>query len=309
MSKSFRSEKKRRATLTRKERRAVLSSDSSFESVIRATYFDNYDLPCPVRVDIATKGKKIRSVVLRRSRHGSIKKEAQIFKALSEFGLPVPEVLKEPFKNEKGEWVAVYSLLPGENLQKLSMGSKKDLALAKRLVVEAVLKLSKATRFINKHKVSRLLPRHTLVSELKAVSEPDNPWISEEIFKSTKKYLDGVIPKIKTPLILSNGDYQPGNFLEQNGKLTGFLDFESPSFSDPLMGFVKYPIYDLYPLGRTNIVEVFLKKAGFSKKDFKIRLALGCLKVLKKEIPISGGNTEMKKYRNRVLRLIKEIVY
>ena len=26
----------------------------------------------------------------------------------------------------------------------------------------------------------------------------------------------------------------------------------SPSFQDPLMGFVKYPIYDLYPLARTD---------------------------------------------------------
>ena len=106
--------------------------------------------------------------------------------------------------------------------------------------------------------------------------------------------------------MLSNGDYQPGNFLTQDGKITGFLDFESPSFQDPMMGFVKYPIYDLDPLGKTDVVKTFLEKKGFSEDDFNYRLALGCLKILKKEIPVSGGDKETEEYRDRVLILLKK---
>ena len=74
------------------------------------------------------------------------------------------------------------------------------------------------------------------------------------------------------------------------------------------MGFVKYPIYDLDPLGKTNIVQVFLQRKGFSEVDFNYRLALGCLKILKKEIPVSGGDEETQEYRNRVLDLLKKSV-
>lgn len=75
-----------------------------------------------------------------------------------------------------------------------------------------------------------------------------------------------------------------------------------------MMGFVKYPIYDLYPLGRTDVVKLFLDKKGFSEQDFNYRLALGCLKILRKEIPVSGGNKETKKYRDRVLALLKKSI-
>ena len=75
-----------------------------------------------------------------------------------------------------------------------------------------------------------------------------------------------------------------------------------------MMGFVKYPIYDLYPLGRTDIVKTFLGKKGFSEKDFNIRLALGCLKILKKEIPITGGDEETQEYRHRILSLLDKSI-
>jgi hypothetical protein len=39
------------------------------------------------------------------------------------------------------------------------------------------------------------------------------------------------------------------------------------------MGFVKYPIYDMYPLARTNLVQTFLAARGFSEEDFNRRLA------------------------------------
>jgi hypothetical protein len=105
-------------------------------------------------------------------------------------------------------------------------------------------------------------------------------------------------------LVFSNGDYQPGNFLAKIGQITGFLDFESPAFQDPLMGFVKYPIYDLHPLAKTNVVETFLDAMKFTKRDFSIRLALGCLKILQNEIPIVSKEIGSLAYREHVLALL-----
>ena len=186
------------------------------------------------------------------------------------------------------------------------MRSEQDLVLAKNLLVEAVIKLMEATNFIKEHEVSKILPSITLVDELKALNTEDNPWLDDKLYQEAIQKLQKIIPNIKTPLVLSNGDYQPGNFLAQGGEITGFLDFESPSFQDPMMGFVKYPIYDLDPLGKTDIVKVFLGRKGFSEEDFNYRLALGCLKILKKEIPVSGGDKETQEYRKRVLDLLKK---
>jgi len=151
---------------------------------------------------------------------------SNLFSALREYGLSVPQVLSEPFKTEGGEYAAVYSLLPGENLQKLSMRSDEDLVLAKELLVQAVIKLMDATDFIKKHEISKILPSITLIDELESLNSKDNPWLEEKVYQEAIQKLQKVIPDIKAPLVLSNGDYQPGNFLTQDGKITGYLDFE-----------------------------------------------------------------------------------
>jgi len=304
----FHTEEERKVDLTTTERETLLAISPDFHSIVKAEYFDNYDLPCPVRVTIETKGGVPVDVVLRRTRHGDVEKEIRVFRALEDFGLPVPKVLAKPFPNESGESEAVYSLLPGENLQKLSMHSEEGLQEAKELLVQAVTKLMDATPFIEKHEVASLMPRLTLSKELELLNDESNPWLREKPYRSAIDYLRGVIGQIDTPLTISNGDYQPGNFLAQGGKITGYLDFESASFQDPIMGFVKYPIYDLLPLSRTDVVETFLHRKGFSKEDFRIRLALGCLKILKREIPVAGGDQETQEYRSRVLSLLQESI-
>ena len=70
------------------------------------------------------------------------------------------------------------------------------------------------------------------------------------------------------------------------------------------MGFVKYPIYDLHPLAKTDVIETVLDALKFTKRDFSIRLALGCLKTLQKEIPVVGGEVDSRGYRERVLALL-----
>lgn len=301
----FHSETERAVTLSHLEREKLLSANPAFVSVIKAEYFDNYDLPCPVRVTLRSADGELIDVVLRRNRHGDVDKEVKMFSALAEAGLPVPKLLAGPFQNDEGESEAVYSLLPGENLQKLGMRSEADLQAAKVLLVQAVLKLMEATPFIEQQEIGRTLPRITLVAELAGLSAADNPWLETGEYRSAMERLRPILSEINTPLVLSNGDYQPGNFLTQDGQITGYLDFESASFQDPMMGFVKYPIYDLFPLARTDVVDMFLKRKGFTRQEFGIRLALGCLKTLKEEIPLTGGDTEAEAYRARVLSILR----
>ena len=304
MGNQFRAKDQRRAALTESEKKTILGIDPSFQEITQATYFDNYDLPCPIEVEVETKGNTSRAVVLRKTRHGNVEMEVKMFRALKEYGLPVPEILSGPFRNEVGDYVAIYSLLEGENPQKLSMRSADDLQEAKRLLVKAVLALMGASSFIAKHEVSKSLPHRSLQLELEEIKTSQSLWSKEPIFQRALQRIGGVLPGVTTPLVFSNGDYQPGNFLAKNGQITGFLDFESPSFQDPLMGFVKYPIYDLHPLAKTNVIETVPDALKFTKRDFFIRLALGCLKTLQSEIPVVSEEIDDLKYRERVLALL-----
>ena len=66
-----------------------------------------------------------------------------------------------------------------------------------------------ATDFITEHEVSKILPNIALVDELKALSVADNPWLGEKMYQDAIQKLQKILPHIKTPLVLSNGDYQP----------------------------------------------------------------------------------------------------
>jgi aminoglycoside phosphotransferase (APT) family kinase protein len=147
--------------------------------------------------------------------------------------------------------------------------------------VRAVIRLTEATEFMQKHEVSKIWPSVTLTEELQALDTKDNPWLRDLAYQEAFEALQQILPHIETRLEFSNGDWQPGNFLAPRGEITGFLDFESALFQDPQMGFVKYPIYDMYPLARTNLVQTFLAARGFSEEEFHHRLALGCLKTLR----------------------------
>jgi len=300
----FRDEDQRRVALTKSERETILGIDPSFQEIARSAYFDNYNLPCPIKVEVATRENHSKMVVLRRARHGKVEVEVRMLRALKEFGLPVPELLTGPFRNEDGTCEAVYSFLEGKNLQKLSMGSEDELQEAKQMLVKAVLTLTGASSFLAKHEVSQWVPRRSLQLEWEAIKTSDSAWSREPIFQRAMQRIGGVLTEVTTPLVFSNGDYQPGNFLANNGRITGFLDFESPAFQDPLLGIVKYPIYDLHPLSKTDVVETFLNALGFGKRDFSIRLALGCLQTLQREIPVVVGEGDRVKYREHVLAVL-----
>ena len=291
-------------TLTQFQQQLILSVCPKGSRIICATYFRDEYLPCPIRVVVDTLFQEKRTLVLRLVRHpdANLEKEARLFKTLAGLNLPVPNVLVEPQEGDDRR-VAVYSFCPGQNLQQLSEESTEGLKLAVQLVIEAITRLAEITKSVKNQIEPSLLPNITLSSQLERIVNSGGEWLEETVFQCAVERLQPIVESITDPLVFTNGDYQPANFLTDGKKVTGFLDFEYAAFQDFLFGFVKYPIYDLYPLSRTNLITDLQKEKGVSPHEFAIRQALGCLFTLQREIPKTGGN---ERYRSHVLNLLQE---
>ncbi len=305
-NKIFHTEQELKVSLSSFESEQILSVFPKQSKIKDSQFFDNYDLPCPIKVVIELPDNKETTVVLGRTEQGEVRIETDILKTLHKLGCPVPEVLIDPIENPKkaGEQITILSLLPGVNVQKLSMGTKEDLQKAKELIIDGIKRLTEITERISQEPIAQTLPHLHLIDQFKAIQNSEKPWSDELVFKDAIQKLKPVLEKISTPLVFTNGDYQPANFLTDRKKITGLVDFESASFQDPLIGLVKYPIYDLHPLNQAGFVDDFLKANGYSNADFAPRLALGCLMTLQKEIPVKNGSKEDNEYRDRVLGLL-----
>ena len=80
--------------LTPSERELVLSVFPKGAIIGAAHYFDNYDLPCPIKVKVDVQNRGSQFVVLRKARHGDVVREEAVMSLLSKYGLPVPKVLR-----------------------------------------------------------------------------------------------------------------------------------------------------------------------------------------------------------------------
>jgi len=275
-------------SLTEPQRRQVLSVFPQGTVVEDARFFDNYDLPCPIRVRVRLPDSRFDEVVMRSSRHGDSHLEAEVLRTLHRLGLPVPRVLAEGGPDagcERG--VLVLSRLPGENLQALATSSPPGLEWAQALLIEAVERLSSLTAAMEREPVAALLPRCSLAGRLHALEASGSAWWEAPEIRSAIGRLERVLEGIAEPLVFTNGDYQPGNFLAEGGRITGFVDFESAGFTDPLIGFAKYPVYDIHPWNRAGFIDRLLEERGWTRVDFAPRLALGCLETLCREVPLS----------------------
>lgn len=283
----------------------VLSLFPNGARIARASYFQREYLPAPMRVLILLPNGERQTVVLRMSRKpDGVRRETRLLPILSRLCLPVPKVLSEigSDPNDLGAGcMTVLNFLPGENLQALSCESAAGLETAAGLLIEAVARLHQLTEPLSQEKIFDWLPRKNLASELQDVIRDADSWIGNAIFSEAIEKLKPVLDSIQTPLIFSNGDYQPGNFLSNGQELTGFVDFESARFEDPHVGFAKYRIYDLHPLNKAGVVERYLDINNLSESEFAPRLAVRCLWTLKKEIPVSESHQD---YGRHVLRLL-----
>lgn len=282
--------------------RRTLPAGATIRSI---RYFPHYAYPCPVEVVAELRGGAEFAVALREVRHpgGSIDREAALLPALARLGLPVPALLAGPVRDRSRRGsrpVVVLSRLPGEDLQQLSLKGGRALGVAADLLVEGVRRLHALTARLARTSAGRFVPKGNLASHLETIVARGGPWMADPVFRGATERLRPVLEKIRTPLVFSNGDYQPGNFLAADGRLSGFLDFEFAWFEDPLYGFAKYPIYDIYPMIKTDVVRRFCRAAGYRTEEFRPRLALGCLAILQREIATGATHA----YRARVLRLL-----
>jgi hypothetical protein len=200
------------------------------------------------------------------------------------------------------------SLLPGIDLQKFSMGSADRLKSSKRILLAGISRLSALTGPLSERLDGRGIPRRTLLEQFEVAANGASDWAGVSAFRSASEALRPVLGSIDTPLVFTNGDYQPGNFLTDGHTVTGFLDFEGACFQDPLIGFAKYPIYDLHPLNEGGLIEYMLMKFGYTKHDFAPRLALGCLTILRQETAAHVSPADDPSYREHVLALLSESV-
>jgi len=291
-------------TLTPFQQKMLLSICPPGSRIVEACYFRREYLPCPVRVVVRGSDGSTRTLVLRMARHGDVQQEARLLPILAGMNLPVPQVLAGPARDGDAPGnpaIAVYSLLPGINLQELSQRSAQDCRLAGRLVIEAARQLASLTSKLRAMPQAGFVPTITLRDQLRGVLNKDDAWLREGAFRAAIEKLQRVLDDASRETVFTSGDYQPGNFLTDGTHVTGFVDFEMARCQDFLFGFAKYPIYDLHPLNKGGFVAFLLEQEQIAPRDFDVRLALGCLMTLQREIPVTGGDAD---YREHVLRLL-----
>lgn len=291
-------------------RRFVLGSMPFGSRIVRADYFRDEYLPCPIRIVARTPRGGASVVVLRITGHGpgGVRREARLLPAVAGLGLPVPHVRRGPVRDPDGPRsarMALLEYLPGRSLQALSLEGSAGLSTARRLLVEAAIRLESISARLAATTAGRGLPRVGLGAMLGTLTAARGPWWSNREFRSAAAILRPVLAGIRERSGFVNGDLQPANFLARGGRLTGYLDFEQAVFRDPLFGFAKYAIYDLAPLNRGGAIAAYLAARGFTDRDFAPRLALGCLLTLDREIAPAGGTPHLRAYRAHVVGLLR----
>src|SRR5581483_167821 len=102
---------------------------------------------------------------------------------------------------------------------------------------------------VRRHPIATTLPRVTLSSELGEIVQRGGEWFSVKPFAEAIEGLQRVVARVEVPLVFSNGDYNPLNFLHEGDALTGWVDFEGACFEDPHIGFAKFQLWRLDDYG------------------------------------------------------------
>ena len=255
------------------------------EILSASSYRPGY-LEFPMRVEVQVPTGEVECCVAKLDEQAeSIQREALALKALGQIGLPVPNVLAGPVELPGTDWsrTAVFiSELPGEPLPWCGLTSLSEADLTCRLLIQGVSHLHRLTDQVRAHEVASALPSATLAMELEEVRSHREVWAEDTLFAEAIGLLSIIIPEIETPLVFSNGDYNPLNFLHQGETLTGWIDFAGACFEDPHIGFAKFLLWapDEFGWGagkKAGLVERWLYEKGISRREFAPRLALRCL--------------------------------
>jgi hypothetical protein len=255
-------------------------------------------LPYPARVTVQTSaGTQAHCVLHVDEDTEKTTRQAHVLIALNELGLPVPTVLSGPVtfqRDGRSSAALLVTELPGKPLPWFDLNDLDEAHLTCQLVREAVDALHNVTTRIGDHEVSSILPRFTLASELNAIRERTGPWLDLPLFQDALELLEAIVPTITTPLVFSNGDYNPVNFLHVGQELTGLVDFEYACFEDPYIGFAKFFLWGddsgWWAGIKAGLVEKYLYAHNVAPLDFLPRLVLRGLRNLQESAMAAAGS-------------------
>ena len=240
-------------------------------------------LPYPARVLLQTTAGHTLACVLKASEQaGRLTYEAQVLRALADLQLPVPQVLAGPaaIPGEPDPLsILIISELPGQPLPWIALN---DLAIAHRtcqLVHEAVDRLHALTPAVRAHSIASSVLSITLEAELQAILARGGPWFEVPLFMEALAGVQANLARFRVPLVFSNGDYNPLNFMAAGDSLVGWIDFDGACFEDPLIGFAKFLLWADDAIGwgagaRVGLVERYLYRHQVPPAAFLVRLVL-----------------------------------
>ncbi len=276
---------------------AVINADPHFAEVIGMESYRPGYLPYPAKISIRTTNSQTVECVLKVSQQPKrLLYEGKVLKALTDLGLSVPKVLvaKTSLQHESNLLAfLLMSKLPGVSLPWINLSDLNTAFQTSELVHQGVDTLHALTDKVKSHPIEPLLPSVTLESELQKLITNKGPWLEVSIFAEALDLLSVSVPEIRTPLVFSNGDYNPLNFLAEQNQISGWVDFEHACFEDPYIGFAKFFLWadDDYGWGagaKAGLVERYLFKHQVAPSEFLVRLILRGLSYLHQIDPMDA---------------------
>jgi len=237
----------------------------------------------PAKLTLRGKNGESSDEVLKTAKEPeSLQFEKDVLEALQEIGFPVPQVRSPIFEMaQNGEifWGLFLQEVEGSPLEWLNLDNLHSADTTCKLTLQGVERLHHLTDKLLRHRISAALPKRFLADELEVIKSGAGPWLSESFFQRALGLIESIIPQIAVPLVFSNGDYNPLNFLAQNGEIVGWIDFEQACFEDPHIGFAKFLLWADDSFGwatgtRVGLVERYLFHNNIRPCDFYGRIVL-----------------------------------
>jgi len=240
-------------------------------------------LPYPARITFETiTGVQTTCVLKVNQQAHLIAHEAYVLQLLREVQLAVPEVLAEPIPligDVQSFTALLLSEVPGQPLPWIALTDLADAHLTCQLLHTAVDRLHALTNLVRTHDHKNRLPSVTLAAELQHIGDSAGQWLDVALFREGMLMVQELLPRFVVPLVFTNGDYNPLNFLYRDNKLTGWIDFEHARFEDPYIGFAKFLLWANDASGwgagvKFGLVERYLYNHNVEPAAFLFRLVL-----------------------------------
>ena len=300
-------------TLTPSLKLLLLSCFPVGTQIVTAQSYRPGYLPFPMCVHVQTPEGEAQRCVVKINRRDLIIRETRALRILARIGMPVPVPLSEPLAlPSEDRALVVLSELSGRSLPWCGVTSLVEADRTCHLVLEAIDRLHQITGRLQeeeKRDTTAIFPCNTLDAEYKATVAEAGEWMQVSLFQHAVKVIGRALADATTPLVFSNGDYNPLNFLTDGGALCGFVDFEGACFENPHIGFAKFLIWkrDIYGWGtgaKVGLVERYLYSRNVSRCAFAPILVLRCLRHLIQDVSIKDSKDQQA--REHILQIVAE---